>query len=125
MLERELEDYRAMWNTHVIRPSRMSACPSGRPDDMFDCLVSNAIAFPRKVKAFCAGGNDCRQPVANQTLLYAEQNIAQRPGPYFDQNLYNSCSIITWNKFHLCVTSSLAVNTCTNIYKHLVNFLPF
>ena len=90
-----------------------------------NCLVSNAIAFPRKVKAFCAGGSDCRQPVANQTLLYAEQNIAQRPGPYFDQNFYNSCSIITWNKFHLCVTSSLAVNTCTNIYKHLVNFLPF
>lgn len=36
LLTKELNDFVALWNSHHIRPVRLSACPSGRPDDMYD-----------------------------------------------------------------------------------------
>ena len=35
-LKQEPEEYVHFWNTHHIRPTRLAACPSGRPDDMYD-----------------------------------------------------------------------------------------
>ena len=36
VLMRELEEFVSLWNSHHIRPTRLAACPSGRPDDMYD-----------------------------------------------------------------------------------------
>ena len=36
MLEQELLDFVAYWNSHRIRYNRSIECPSGIPEDMFD-----------------------------------------------------------------------------------------
>ena len=36
MLEQELSDFVAYWNSHRIRCNRSIECPSGIPEDMFD-----------------------------------------------------------------------------------------
>ena len=35
-LIKELEDFMAFWNSHNICPTKLAACPSGLPDDMYD-----------------------------------------------------------------------------------------
>ncbi|KAG9263170.1 hypothetical protein AMEX_G23174 [Astyanax mexicanus] len=35
VLQKELDDYKQLWNTHTIRPVRQSYCPSGKPDAMY------------------------------------------------------------------------------------------
>ena len=36
MLEQELSDFVAYWNSHRIRRNRSTECPTGIPEDMFD-----------------------------------------------------------------------------------------
>uniref|UniRef100_A0AAV2KRA3 Integrase core domain-containing protein n=1 Tax=Knipowitschia caucasica TaxID=637954 RepID=A0AAV2KRA3_KNICA len=35
LLQKELDDYRRLWNTHTIRPVRQSRCPSCKPEAMY------------------------------------------------------------------------------------------
>ncbi|CAI5677978.1 unnamed protein product [Oreochromis niloticus] len=35
VLQKELDEYRDLWNTHTIRPVRQSCCPSGKPEAMY------------------------------------------------------------------------------------------
>ena len=36
VLKKELDEFVLLWNTHHIRPTRLVACPSGRPDDIYE-----------------------------------------------------------------------------------------
>lgn len=35
VLQKELDEYKQLWNTHTIRPVRQSQCPSGKPEAMY------------------------------------------------------------------------------------------
>jgi len=35
VLQKELDEYKQLWNTHTIRPVRQSHCPSGKPEAMY------------------------------------------------------------------------------------------
>nr|XP_055023173.1 uncharacterized protein LOC129413507 isoform X1 [Misgurnus anguillicaudatus] len=35
VLQKELDEYRELWNNHTIRPVRQSRCPSGKPEAMY------------------------------------------------------------------------------------------
>ncbi|KAL2095580.1 hypothetical protein ACEWY4_007728 [Coilia grayii] len=35
VLQKDLDQYKQLWNSHTIRPSRQSQCPSGKPEAMY------------------------------------------------------------------------------------------
>lgn len=35
VLQKELDEYKQLWNTLTIRPVRQSQCPSGKPEAMY------------------------------------------------------------------------------------------
>ncbi|XP_039608697.1 uncharacterized protein LOC120528585 isoform X2 [Polypterus senegalus] len=35
LMQKDLNEFKDLWNQHRIRPSRMSACPSGIPSEIF------------------------------------------------------------------------------------------
>ena len=39
LLEQELRQFKAHWNSHRIRESRHADCPGGIPDDLYDMPV--------------------------------------------------------------------------------------
>ena len=49
MLEQELSDFVAYWNSHRIRCNRGIECPSGIPEDMFDMPEE----FGKRIKYEC------------------------------------------------------------------------
>ncbi|KAI9525212.1 hypothetical protein NQZ68_009892 [Dissostichus eleginoides] len=55
VLQRDLDECREKWNTHIIRPVNQSRCPSGKPDVMYN--------LPHRY-----GGTDCGFPVPQDDL---------------------------------------------------------
>lgn len=56
VLQKELDEYRDLWNTHTIRPVRQSCCPSGKPEAMYHLphryVFSPCILFHSFTKIF-------------------------------------------------------------------------
>ncbi|XP_053274006.1 uncharacterized protein LOC128436266 [Pleuronectes platessa] len=49
VLQKELDEYRQLWNNHTIRPVRQSRCPSGKPEAMYhlpDRFDGRECGFP-------------------------------------------------------------------------------
>ncbi|XP_048111462.1 uncharacterized protein LOC125302346 [Alosa alosa] len=55
VLQGDLDECRRKWNTHTIRPVRLSRCPSGKPDVIYN--------LPHRF-----GGTDCGFPVSQEEL---------------------------------------------------------
>ncbi|XP_049926248.1 uncharacterized protein LOC126406111 isoform X1 [Epinephelus moara] len=55
VLQKELDDYKQLWNNHTIRPVRQSRCPSGKPEAMYHL-------------AHRFGGRECGFPVPQEAL---------------------------------------------------------
>ncbi|XP_023810784.1 uncharacterized protein LOC111947453 isoform X1 [Oryzias latipes] len=65
VLQKDLDEYKHQWNTHIIRPVRLSKCPSGKPDVMY--------YLPHRFS-----GMNCGFTVSPQTLSQLERQV---PGP--------------------------------------------
>ncbi|MEQ2208696.1 hypothetical protein XENOCAPTIV_011918 [Xenoophorus captivus] len=57
VLQKELDEYKQLWNTHTIRPVRQSKCPSGKPEAMYH--------LPHRFK-----GRNCGFPASAQALSH-------------------------------------------------------
>lgn len=57
VIQKDLDEVRRQWNTHRIRPSAGSRCPSGIPDELYylpeppavDCMLLNVNPLPDEV----------------------------------------------------------------------------
>ena len=36
LIQKELNEFTVLWNSHYMRRNRLANCPNGRPDDLFD-----------------------------------------------------------------------------------------
>lgn len=43
LIETALDEFKARWNSHSIRPSRLAGCPSGVPDDLYNLPEINGM----------------------------------------------------------------------------------
>ncbi|XP_034068664.1 uncharacterized protein LOC117544015 isoform X7 [Gymnodraco acuticeps] len=76
ILQKDLDEYRQLWNNHTIRPVRLSQCPSGKPDAMYH--------LPHRF-----GGRECGFPVSWEALHHFD-GIMQASSQYNlcgDENL--------------------------------------
>ncbi|AWP12639.1 putative fibrinogen C domain-containing protein 1-like [Scophthalmus maximus] len=76
ILEKELDEYKQLWNNHTIRPVRQSRCPSGKPETMYH-LAHRFVFNPCDVTMFSKYqiafslmfvGRECGFPVPQKAL---------------------------------------------------------
>ncbi|MEQ2312959.1 hypothetical protein AMECASPLE_036717 [Ameca splendens] len=52
VLQKELDEYKQLWNAHTIRPVCQSKCPSGKPEAMYHLPHSGRnCGFPASAQA--------------------------------------------------------------------------
>nr|XP_055036971.1 uncharacterized protein LOC129424369 [Misgurnus anguillicaudatus] len=74
VLQKELDEYRELWNNHTIRPVRQSRCPSGKPEAMYH--------LPHRFNA-----RDCGFPVSQEVLQEFEDILPEQRSLCGDDNL--------------------------------------
>ncbi|XP_061600124.1 uncharacterized protein LOC133462737 [Cololabis saira] len=73
VLQKELNEYKQQWNTHIIRPVRQSRCPSGRPEAMY--FLPNRF-----------NGRNCGFPSSTQVLSQLESLMPAPATPEGDND---------------------------------------
>ncbi|XP_041864343.1 uncharacterized protein LOC121654328 [Melanotaenia boesemani] len=76
VLQKELDEYKHHWNTHIIRPVRQSNCPSGRPEAMY--------FLPHRFN-----GMNCGFPASPQTVSQLERHVPAPAAPDGDSDQHD------------------------------------
>lgn len=93
------------WNTHIIRKSRHSICPAGRPDVLYN--------FPE-----ICGSVNYETTVQLRYVENCEEECTFLDCPCSDKDVFNLCEIIV-REMNLC--KSVDVFDAVNLYIALRN----
>ncbi|ROL50293.1 hypothetical protein DPX16_19097 [Anabarilius grahami] len=74
ILQKDLDEYRELWNNHTIRPVRQSCCHSGKPEAMY--------YLPHRFNA-----RDCGFPVSQEVIQEFEETLPLQRSLCGDGNL--------------------------------------
>ncbi|MEQ2245180.1 hypothetical protein ILYODFUR_024921 [Ilyodon furcidens] len=69
VLQKELDEYKQLWNTHTIRPVRQSKCPSGKPEAMYHLPHSTSLGPLKKSCITRAAESKCEDSLPRSLVL--------------------------------------------------------
>ena len=108
ILERELQEFVQYWNSHPLRRNRLTECPQGIPDDLYD--------MPNQY-----GREDHLKTINSSVWMNAMINDAQPPEDMYSNDLYHDCQELVRAHFGIDLHRQVTASNAVRIYKYIVN----
>ena len=108
LLEKELRQFVRYWNSHLLRCNRMTDCPQGIPDDLYN--------MPGHF-----GGENYLQPVDAALWMHAMLNDARPADPMFTEDMYRDCHDIVQAQFGIDLQRQVTASNAVEIYKFVIS----
>ena len=131
-LERDLEEFVDNWNTHLIRHNRLSGCPSGIPNHLYDYpsvygnfyLLSETIAlinFYTTVLLLCTkcvGTQDYSKNFDVNIWLRAMVSESQSSPPFYSNEFKEWADFILREELGM-TQEDITQTSCRGVYLYL------